>query len=79
MKPVGFHNEFNVDQESITISKNGKYSYIHYFDEHTPFFASSECMYVTEIHKEFEVKYIYYYFKYFLKEQIENLLNKNNQ
>ena len=59
--PLGFHNEFTVEENTILISKDGSYAgYVSKYNKKV--FVSNHGLYVTNINDKIVIKdYIYYY------------------
>jgi type I restriction-modification system DNA methylase subunit/restriction endonuclease S subunit len=72
-KPLGFHNEYNVNANTILISKDGAYAgYVSKYN--TKVFVSNHGIYITNIDNKFVIKdYIYYYLKLVLQEKLYSL------
>ena len=61
-KPFGFHNEYNCDENTIIISKDGAYAgYISKYN--LKIFVSNHGIYIDEINDIILKDYIYYYLK----------------
>lgn len=61
-KPFGFHNEYNCDENTIIISKDGAYAgYISKYN--LKVFVSNHGIYINEINDIILKDYIYYYLK----------------
>jgi type I restriction-modification system DNA methylase subunit len=71
--PLGYHNEYNVNENTILISKDGAYAgYISRYDKKV--FVSNHGIYVMNIKEDIVDKnYLYYYLKFFLQEKIYTL------
>jgi len=71
-KPLGYHNEYNVNENTIIISKDGAYAgYISKYN--TKVFVSNHGIYIDNF-KEFVLKdYIYYYLKLVLQDKLYKL------
>ena len=62
-KPLGFHNKYNVLQNTIIISKYGTYAgYVSKYNQKN--FVSNNGIYVKEVNKLVNKYYLYYYLKY---------------
>jgi type I restriction-modification system DNA methylase subunit/restriction endonuclease S subunit len=59
--PLGFHNEYNVDENTIIISKDGSYAgYVSRYNDKV--FVSNHGLYITNINDKIVIRdYIYYY------------------
>jgi len=71
--PLGFHNEYNVDENTILISKDGAYAgYISKY--HEKVFVSNHGIYICNIDAKIILKdYIYYYLKLVLQYKLYSL------
>jgi type I restriction enzyme, S subunit len=71
-KPLGFHNEYNVDENTILISKDGAYAgYISKYNKKV--FVSNHGIYITNIENNIIKDYIYYYLKLVLQDKLYSL------
>lgn len=62
VKPMGYHNDYNVDKNTIIISKNGACcGFVNIFD--TNVFVTNNGMYIDNINDIIYKKYLYYYLK----------------
>ena len=67
--PLGYHNDFNVDKNTIIISKDGAYAgFVSRYDKKV--FVSNHGIYIDNIDKNVKQNYIYYYFKLLLQEKL---------
>ncbi len=71
--PLGFHNEYNVNENTILISKDGAYAgYISKYNNKV--FVSNHGIYITNIDFNIILKdYIYYYLKLVLQDKLYSL------
>ena len=71
--PLGFHNEYNVEENTILISKDGAYAgYISKYDKKV--FVSNHGIYITKIDNTIVIKnYLYYYLKLILQDKLYTL------
>lgn len=71
-KPLGYHNEFNVAENTIIISKDGAYAgYISKYD--TKVYVSNHGIYITQYTDEIIKDYVYHYLKLVLQNNLYNL------
>ena len=70
IKSLGKHNEYNVEKNTITISKDGTCGFVMFHKKKV--FVANHAMYITNIDKNINVKYLYNYLK-INQEKIENL------
>ncbi len=70
--PLGFHNEYNVDENTILISKDGAYAgYVSKYNKKV--FVSNHGIYITKININVIQNYIYYYLKLVLQDKLYSL------
>lgn len=62
VKPMGFHNTFNINENEIIISKIGTAGYVAFTNHKT--FLTSSGIYLINISNIINKKYLYYYLKY---------------
>lgn len=72
-KPLGYHNEYNVEENTILISKDGAYAgFISKYSEKV--FVSNHGIYISSFKNNIILKnYLYYYLKLILQEKIYKL------
>jgi type I restriction enzyme S subunit len=71
-KPLGFHNEYNVNENTILISKDGAYAgYISKYNKKV--FVSNHGIYITNIESNIIKDYIYYHLKLVLQDKLYSL------
>lgn len=72
-KPLGYHNEYNVEENTILISKDGSYAgFISKYSEKV--FVSNHGIYISSFKNNIILKnYLYYYLKLILQEKIYKL------
>jgi type I restriction enzyme S subunit len=71
-KPLGFHNEYNVNENTILISKDGAYAgYISKYNKKV--FVSNHGIYITNIENNIIKDYIYYHLKLVLQDKLYSL------
>ena len=71
-KPLGYHNNYNVLENTILISKDGAYAgFISMYN--TKVFASNHCIYVSSVYDSVISKFLYYYLKLQLQDHLYKL------
>jgi type I restriction-modification system DNA methylase subunit len=71
-KPLGYHNNYNVLENTILISKDGAYAgFISMYN--TKVFASNHCIYVSCVCDSVISKFLYYYLKVQLQDHLYKL------
>jgi type I restriction-modification system DNA methylase subunit len=71
-KPLGKHNEYNVNENTIIISKDGAYAgYVSKYD--TKIFVSNHGIYIDSFNENILKDYIYYYLKLSLQDKLYKL------
>ena len=71
-KPLGYHNDYNVNENTILISKDGAYAgFISMYN--TKVFASNHCIYVSYTSDSIISKFLYYYLKLQLQDKLYKL------
>tara|TARA_B100001250_G_scaffold412517_1_gene443935 strand:- start:381 stop:2993 length:2613 start_codon:yes stop_codon:yes gene_type:complete len=71
-KPLGYHNKYNVNENTIIISKDGAYAgYISKYD--TKAFVSNHGIYIDCFNENVLKDYIYYYLKLSLQDKLYKL------
>jgi restriction endonuclease S subunit len=85
-EPLGYHNKFNVDENTILISKDGAYAgYVSRYNNKV--FVSNHGIYINEVKSDIVLRdFIYYYMKHILQPKLYKLqtgaaqpgVNKNN-
>jgi len=71
-KPLGYHNEFNVKENTIIISKDGAYAgYVSKYDK--KIFVSNHGIYIHKYDEKVLKDYIYYYLKLDLQNKLYKL------
>jgi type I restriction enzyme M protein len=71
-KPLGKHNEYNVNENTIIISKDGAYAgYVSKYD--TKIFVSNHGIYIESFNENILKDYIYYYLKLSLQDKLYKL------
>lgn len=71
-KPLGFHNEYNTNENTIIISKDGAYAgYVSKYDTKT--FISNHGIYIDSFNENILKDYIYYYLKLSLQDKLYKL------
>jgi restriction endonuclease S subunit len=72
LKPLGKHNEYNVNENTIIISKDGAYAgYVSRYN--TKIFVSNHGLYIDNLNENILKDYIYYYLKLSLQDKLYNL------
>lgn len=61
MEPSGMHNSYNVDENTITVSKDGTAGFVNYTTRKT--YLTNSCMYLHSYKFNTSPKFIYYYLK----------------
>ena len=70
-KPLGYHNEYNVVENTILISKDGAYAgFISKYN--TKVYVSNHGIYISKI-KDINKDYVYYYLKLVLQDKLYKL------
>jgi len=70
--PLGFHNEYNVNENTILISKDGAYAgYVSKYNKKV--FVSNHGIYIKNINSNIIKDYIYYYLKLALQDKLYSL------
>jgi type I restriction-modification system DNA methylase subunit len=70
--PLGYHNKFNVDENTILISKDGAYAgFVSKYNKKV--FVSGHGIYISNIKENYNQEYIYYYLKIVLQESLYKL------
>jgi type I restriction enzyme S subunit len=72
-QPLGYHNEFNVNENTILLSKDGAYAgYVSRYRKRV--YVSNHGIYIININEEIiNSNYLYYYLKFILQKQIYSL------
>ncbi len=72
-KPLGYHNEYNVEENSILISKDGAYAgFVSKYSDKV--YVSNHGIYISSFKNNMIMKnYLYYYLKLILQEKIYKL------
>ena len=70
--PLGYHNKFNVDENTILISKDGAYAgFVSKYNKKV--FVSGHGIYISNIKVNHNQEFIYYYLKIVLQESLYKL------
>ena len=70
--PLGYHNQYNVDENTILISKDGAYAgFISKYNKKV--FVSNHGIYISKYNQEIIKDYVYYYLKLILQNKIYTL------
>ena len=70
--PLGFHNEYNVDENTILISKDGAYAgFVSKYNKKV--FVSNHGIYIAKINVNIVKDYLYYYLKLVLQDKLYSL------
>ena len=72
-KPRGFHNEWNVESDSIIISRKGSHGQVSRYGTNT--FVTDESFYLTNLSAAVDVDYLYH----FLKNIVGNKLRRKTR
>jgi type I restriction enzyme, S subunit len=71
-KPLGFHNKYNTNENTIIISKDGAYAgYVSKYDTKT--FISNHGIYIDNFNENILKDYMYYYLKLSLQDKLYKL------
>lgn len=72
LKPFGKHNQYNVNENTIVISKDGAYAgYVSKYN--TKIFVSNHGIYIDNFHENVLKDYVYYYLKLSLQDKLFKL------
>jgi restriction endonuclease S subunit len=70
--PLGYHNKYNIAENTIIISKDGAYAgYVSKYN--TKVFLTSHGLYLDNINESINTEYLYYYLKLIQQEQLYKL------
>ena len=70
--PLGYHNIYNAEKNTILISKDGAYAgFISKYD--TKVFVSNHGIYISKIRENINRDYIYYYLKLIMQQKLYEL------